>query len=136
VLQDTWLQIWRNPDSFDSRRGAVVAWLLVVARSRAIDRVRSLASRQRMQTQVEADPPAPASGPAEDVEQVQASERVKLAMEALTPQQRQVLELAYFGGLSQTEIAGRIGAPLGTVKSWTRQGLLKLREQLPEGMLT
>ena len=136
VLQDTWLQVWRNPDSFDARRGAVVAWLLVVARSRAIDRVRSLSSRQRMHDRVEAEPPAPAAGPADEAEQLQASARVKTAMAALSPQQRQVLELAYFGGLSQTEIAGRIGAPLGTVKSWTRQGLLKLREQLPEGILT
>ena len=136
VLQEAWLQIWRSAERYDAGRGAVVAWLLTVARSRAIDRVRSAASRSRMEDRVESDPPLAGGGPAEGTERRQAGERVRAALDALSPQHRQVLELAYFGGLSQTEIAERLGAPLGTVKSWARQGLSKLREQLPEGLLT
>jgi RNA polymerase sigma-70 factor (ECF subfamily) len=89
-----------------------------------------------MEERVEADPPVSEGGPPEDVERGQVRDRVLAALEVLAPQQRQVLELAYFGGLSQTEIAARLGAPLGTVKSWARQGLSKLREQLPEGLRT
>jgi RNA polymerase sigma-70 factor (ECF subfamily) len=136
VLQEAWLQVWRSADRYDAGRGAVVAWLLTVARSRAIDRVRSAVSRNRMEERVEADPPVSGDGPPEDVERGQVRERVRAALEVLAPQQRQVLELAYFSGLSQTEIAARLGAPLGTVKSWARQGLSKLREQLPEGLRT
>lgn len=132
VLQETWLQVWRSAESWDERRGAVAAWLLTVARSRAIDRQRGMAARRRMEAKVEAEAPAPpAGGPAEDAEQRHTAARIRAALDTLGPEQRQVLELAYFGGLSQSEIAARLGSPLGTVKSWTRQGLLKLREQLP-----
>src|SRR5262249_13740065 len=131
VLQEAWLQVWRNAAGYDPARGAVVAWLLTVARTRAIDRMRSAKARQRMETKVEADPPVAGDGPPESAERRQAREKVRTALGALSEQQRQVLELAYFGGLSQSEIAAKLGAPLGTVKSWARQGLTKLREQLP-----
>jgi len=80
----------------------------------------------------EAPPPQAAEEPPATVAQRQLQEQVTSALEELAPQQRQVLELAYFGGLSQSEIASRLGAPLGTVKSWTRQALLRLRDLVPE----
>jgi len=133
AVQEAWLQAWNKAESFDPTRGAVAAWLLTLVRSRAVDRLRSRASRQRMEQVVADAPPAQAAEePPASAEQRQFQQRVTSALNTLAPQQRQVLELAYFGGLSQSEIASRLEAPLGTVKSWTRQGLLRLRELLPE----
>jgi len=132
VLQEAWLQAWRRADSYDPKRGTVIAWLLNMARSRAIDRVRSAASRQRMEDRAEAEPVESVAAPPEDVERRQLSARVRAALDELGAQQRQVIELAYFGGLSQTEIAAKLSTPLGTVKSWTRSALLSLRERLPQ----
>jgi RNA polymerase sigma-70 factor (ECF subfamily) len=132
VLQDMWVQAWRRADTWEPARGSVAAWLITLARSRAIDRLRSLAARQRAETA--APPPDPPAGDAvaAGAEQRQSQQRMAAALAALGPQQREVLELAYFGGLSQSEIAARLGAPLGTVKSWTRQALLRLREVVPQ----
>src|SRR5262249_22209567 len=133
VLQEAWLQAWNRAESYDAGRGAVVAWLLTLVKSRAIDRLRSRASRQRMEQRVaDAPPERPVEEPSITVAHRQLHERVTAALAVLAPPQRQVLELAYFGGLSQSEIASRLGAPLGTVKSWARQGLLRLRELVPE----
>jgi len=137
VLQDTWLQAWRQAAAWDPGRGTVVGWLITLARSRAIDRIRSVASRMRAETS--APPPEVVTGadePAASAEARQRRERMAAALAALTPRQREVLELGYFGGLSQSEIATRLGTPLGTVKSWTRQGLTRMRELVPEKELT
>jgi RNA polymerase sigma-70 factor (ECF subfamily) len=132
VLQDTWLQVWRRADAYDPSRGAVGAWLLTLARSRAIDRLRGRGSRQRAERAAEVDPPVPAEEASAPVVQRQLHERVTTALAELSPQHREVLELAYFGGLSQSEIASRLGSPLGTVKSWTRQALTRLRALVPQ----
>ena len=133
VLQEAWLQAWNRAESYDPARGAVAAWLITLVRSRSIDRLRTRASRQRVEQAVaEGPPPPPAEEPAATVEQRQLQQRVNAALAELGEQQREVLQLAYFGGLSQSEIATRLNAPLGTVKSWTRQGLLRLRELIPE----
>jgi RNA polymerase sigma-70 factor, ECF subfamily len=132
VLQDAWLQVWRRAVTYDARRGNVAAWLLTVTRSRALDRYRSLSSRRRAETDESLEPPKSLPDPAGSSFQGEVRARVQRALEALHPQQREVLEIAYFEGLSQSEIALRLGAPLGTVKSWTRQGLLRLRELLPK----
>ena len=135
ALQDTWMQAWRTAASYDVSRGAVGAWLVTMVRSRALDRVRSLGSRRRAETaaaaESAAEPPPPAPDPASGYARRTLHRDVASAMTALAPQQRVVVELAYFEGLSQTEIAERMRAPLGTVKSWTRQALLKLRERVP-----
>ena len=132
VLQDTWLQAWRRAETWEPSRGTVAAWLLTLARSRAIDRIRSLASRRRAESAAPPpDPSAPGDEPAASAARRQLHERMSAALATLTAQQREVLVLAYFGGLSQSEIATRVGAPLGTVKSWTRQGLMRLRESVP-----
>jgi RNA polymerase sigma-70 factor (ECF subfamily) len=135
ALQDTWMQAWRTASSYDASRGAVGAWLVTIVRSRALDRVRSLGSRRRAEAaaaeEAAVDPPPLAPDPAAGVASRMLQVNVTAAMTALAPQQRAVVELAYFEGLSQTEIAERLNAPLGTVKSWTRQALLQLRARVP-----
>ena len=132
AIQETWLQAWKRSMTYDPRRGTVAAWLLTVARTRALDRYRGKASRGRAESRPDLDPrPAPGD-PAALAAHTDLSKRVREALDQLQPQQRRVLEIAYFRGLSQSEIAEELGAPLGTVKSWTRQGLLRLREMLPQ----
>jgi RNA polymerase sigma-70 factor (ECF subfamily) len=132
ALQDAWLQVWRRSATYDPKRGTVGAWLMTVARTRALDRYRSVASRGKAESQANSELPIPAADPSASAAQVELMERVQNALAQLQPQQRRVLEIAYFEGLSQTEIAERLSAPLGTVKSWTRQGLMRLRELLPQ----
>ncbi len=131
VLQETFLEAWRRAREYTPSRGTVEAWLLTIARTRAIDRLRSRAARGRLVEAKSAEPPA--SGPtlpdalsaaAQDVRRVQA------ALAALPKAQRVALEMAYWEGLSQTEIAERTGQPLGTVKTRVRLALLKLARLL------
>lgn len=133
AVQDAWVQVWKRAASYDARRGNVAAWLLTVVRTRALDRYRSVASRSRAETAAETETTvAVPIDPAHDVTRSDTSERVRAALARLDPKQRRVLEIAYFEGLSQSEIAEKMSAPLGTVKSWTRQGLMRLRELLPQ----
>jgi RNA polymerase sigma-70 factor, ECF subfamily len=132
VLQEAWVQVWRSASRYDPARGTVAAWLVTVARSRAIDRVRSLGSRQRAETAAGAVPSPPSEDASAGATRGQMRDRIGAALEGLPPPVRQVLELAYFEGLSQSEISTRLSVPLGTVKSWTRQGLLRLRERVPQ----
>ena len=133
VLQDIWVHAWKRAETWEPGRGTVVAWLLTLARSRAIDRIRSVAARRRAETATPPpEPPVERDEPAMSADERRRRERIAAAMATLAPQQREVLELGYFGGLSQSEIAARLGAPLGTVKSWTRQGLMRLREVVPQ----
>ena len=132
VVQEVFLFAWRSAASYDARRGAVLTWLLIATRSRAIDRLRSRRSPSRPPTRplVEAgDPPA-----GDDVEAASADREwealCRTAVSELPGDQRAVLELAYFEGLTQQEIAERTATPLGTVKTRTRLGLMKLRERL------
>jgi RNA polymerase sigma-70 factor (ECF subfamily) len=135
VLRDAWVEAWRSASGHDPARGSVVAWLVSIARSRALDRVRSAASRRGAESAVAGEaaavPPPPAPDPAAGYARRMLRKSVAAAVTALAPPQRQVLELAFLDGLSQAEIATRLRAPLGTVKSWTRQALLKLRERVP-----
>jgi RNA polymerase sigma-70 factor (ECF subfamily) len=147
VVLDAFMQAWREAPRYDPARGTLGAWLVLIARSRALDRLRARGRRDRtmerarvMAGPVEesaADAPAapPASGarspdPARDVERQEEDARVRSALEALPPAVRQALELAFFEGLTHSEIASRLGWPLGTVKTRVRGGLLKLREAL------
>ena len=132
ALQEAWLQVWKSAASYEPRRGTVAGWLLTVARTRALDRYRSLASRGRAESRVDPEPQSKPFEPSFSAALGELGERVRNALAELQPRQREVLEIAYFEGLSQSEIAERLGAPLGTVKSWTRQGLLRLRELLPQ----
>ena len=132
VLQETWLYAWRSAASYDPGRGSVGAWLVTTARSRAIDRIRSEATRRRAKEAVGAvTPQTSADDPSATAAESERRERVRAALAQLSPQHQKVLDLAYFGGLSQSEIADQLSAPLGTIKSWTRQALLRLSELVP-----
>lgn len=131
ALQDAWLQVWKRAGSYDAGRGTVAAWLVTVARTRALDRYRSVASRRRAESGADPEPVTPPADPSASAAAGEIGARVRESLARLQPQQRRVLEIAYFEGLSQSEIAARLEAPLGTVKSWMRQGLLKLRELMP-----
>lgn len=132
VIQEVFLHAWRAASSFDPSRGSVIAWLIVATRSRSIDRLRS---RKPAATSTP-DGPDPMAGIAavDDVEATSAAReweaQCRSAIGALPPEQRQALELAYFDGLTHTEIADRTSAPLGTVKTRIRLGVMKLRESM------
>ena len=131
VLQELFLQVWKRASDFDEARGRPFTWLVTLARSRAIDRLRSLGARDRAATEAARDAgPEPWSDAAHDAIRSEESEIVRQALAELPEEQRQALLLAYFEGLTQTEIAARLGAPLGTVKTRMRSGMIKLRELL------
>ena len=134
VVEEAFWQAWRQAARFDRSRGAVQTWLLTIARSRALDRVRAL--RRRREEPLEGDDgqvvvqQAAESDPGLDAEASERRRIVAAALSGLPAEQREALELGYFGGLSQTEIAERTGQPLGTVKTRMRLALQKLRSQL------
>jgi RNA polymerase sigma-70 factor (ECF subfamily) len=131
VTLEVYLQVWRRAPSFDPARGTASTWLFMLARSRAIDRLRSGAHRAQ-DRQRPLDELAPLRDTAPDPEQAAdlagRQALVRRALGGLPSEQREVIELAYFGGLSQSEIAQRSGAPLGTVKTRMRLAMLKLRD--------
>ncbi len=131
VVQDTFLEVWRRAGEYDPRRGSPIAWIVTIGRTRAIDRLRARAAQDRMLAQVDVAP-ATARSPAELTEGRQARERVQAALAELPAEQRRVLELAYFEGLSQSEIAKKTGDALGTVKTRVRLGMEKLSATLAE----
>jgi RNA polymerase sigma-70 factor (ECF subfamily) len=131
VLLDVYAQVWRQAAGYSPERGRPLAWLTTIARSRAIDRLRR--TRQEHRREAPLDEALRSAG-GESVEQgVLAGEVgavVRAALAALAPEQRDVIELAYYGGMSHSEIAAARGLPLGTVKTRTRLGLTRLREIL------
>jgi RNA polymerase sigma-70 factor (ECF subfamily) len=132
VVQDVFLQLWRNAAQYDSSRGPFVPWLFTLARNRALDTLRLKSERQRRhEDQVDELPPVAAAPEYEKVlDEKRRAAKVRALMAALNPQQKRAMELAYFEGLSHTEIAAALKEPLGTVKSWIRNGLLRLKEEL------
>ena len=134
VLQDVFIQVWKRAADFDDARGRAFTWLVTLARSRTIDRLRSLNSRQRTANEALEAAPDHVSDAVEDAFKSEQREVVRTALEELPTEQRQALVLAYFEGLTQTEIASRMGSPLGTVKTRMRSGMIKLRELLGERM--
>ena len=132
VLVDVYTQVWRQAASYDANRGAPLAWMATIARSRAIDRLRSGWQDQRRKEPLEVlgDAPANAASPEETTAASERQRFVREALNILTPEQREVIELAYYSGLSHSEIAEKLNQPLGTVKTRTRLGMMKLREAL------
>jgi RNA polymerase sigma-70 factor (ECF subfamily) len=124
ILQEVFIQLWRNPATFNSSRGNLGAWLAVIARNRAIDSVR----KRRPETDIEDVVLSIESDLAGDAERARAMDRVRRALGSMPPAQRSALEMAYFEGLTHTEIASKTGEPLGTVKTRIRAGLLALRK--------
>jgi len=123
ILQDIFMQLWRRPDSFDASRGSLPAWLAVIARNRAIDSLR----KRRLETDI-ADVVLSVQPDLTGAEWSGALEKIRGALGNMPPPQRSALEMAYFEGLSHTEIAERTGEPLGTIKTRIRSGLLALRK--------
>ncbi len=132
VTLDVYTQAWRQASRFDSDRGAPLAWLLMLARSRAIDRLRSRGGARRHEEDLDQarDLASPGADPETNSLLSQRASTVRAALKGLPAEQREVLELAYFEGLTHTEIAARLSQPLGTAKSRIRLGLAHLREAL------
>ena len=134
VVQEVFAQAWRQADRYDARRGSVIAWLLIMTRTRAIDRLRMRQARPDRQSTP--DPgvldqlPAAGEDPASGLVAQEDALRVRQALEALPLLQRMAIELAFFEGLTQSEIAERLEQPLGTVKTRIRLALGKLRDVL------
>jgi RNA polymerase sigma-70 factor (ECF subfamily) len=132
VLQETFLQAWAQAPRYDPARSSVSTWLVLIARSRALDRLRARRSRERTADASAAEPRRPDASPRldESVLHAERRERVRAALAELPAEQRQVLELAFWQGLSQSEIATRTGAPLGTVKTRALLAMKKVRQTL------
>ena len=130
VLQEVFLQVWRKAQDFDENRGRPFTWLVTLARSRGIDRLRTLAARERVAEAGAREAVEEFSDAATDAFKSEQRGLVNKALAQLPDEQKRPLMLAYFDGLTQSEIATRLGAPLGTVKTRMRSGLINLREQL------
>lgn len=137
VTQDVFLRVWRRPEQFDAARGKFATWLLSVTRNRAIDERRSHGRRLRheaLPSPAEEEDTLPNADERDDpaLATVLADERgaVRAALAVLPPEQKLAIELAYFGGYTQQEIANRLGQPLGTIKTRIRLGMQKMRGAL------
>ena len=131
VTSDVYSQVWRSAATFDGTRGSVNAWLTMLARSRSIDRLRARA-RARKEETLDTAANVPASGETPETASWLGQQRahVRAALDCLSPEQRQAIELAYFSGLTQSELAEHLQQPLGTIKTRIRLGMIKLRERL------
>ena len=135
ALQETFLEVWRRAREFDPNRGGMETWVSTIARTRSIDRLRAMGTVARVVEGVSHRPPPVSASPLAPDEasaQGQQRQRVLAALKQLPREQREVVELAYFEGLSQREIAERTGDALGTVKTRARLALEKLGELLRE----
>ncbi|MDQ5977395.1 MAG: hypothetical protein QG602_367 [Verrucomicrobiota bacterium] len=135
LTQDIFLQLWRTAASYDSSRGSVFSWAVTLTRNRAIDRIRMRQRRSEiLATAAPELQPAPLSDEGDSASTLWLREKnaaVRAALAELAPDQQQAIELAFFGGLTQQEIAERLREPLGTIKARIRRGLLKLKDRLP-----
>jgi len=135
LLQDIFLQVWRTAATYDSSRGSVFSWVATLTRNRAIDRIRM--RKRRTELLANAAPelqPAALTGETDSAGTLWLREKadaVRTALAALAPDQQQAIELAYFSGLTQQEIAAKLNEPLGTIKARIRRGLLRLKDRLP-----
>lgn len=132
LVQETFLRVWNRMNAFEAGKGALGPWLLAIARNRAIDYIRSVQSRMQRNTyEFDArEHPSLFVDMEKDVLNSDSARSIRKALEKLTENQRKVIELAYYEGLSQTEMAERMGQPLGTVKTWVRTALQLLREDM------
>jgi len=129
VLQEVFLQLWRNPGAFDAARGSLGAWLAVITRNRSIDALR----RRRPETDIEDVIVSVAPDLAAAADRSRAAEKVRGVLGSMPVPQRTALEMAYFEGMSHSEIASKTGEPLGTIKTRIRSGLLALRKAFQGG---
>jgi RNA polymerase sigma-70 factor (ECF subfamily) len=131
VAQEVLLEIWRHAPRFDPQRGSATAWIMTMTHRRAVDRVRSEQSARDRDDRagLRDDPVHGIDVVAEEVEVRMEHQEVRRALDSLTQLQRQAVELAYYGGHTYREVAQLLGAPLGTVKTRLRDGLIRLRDE-------
>lgn len=133
LTQEVFLAFWRGVDKYDVDRGTLVVFLLTITRSRALNRIKQQGSQHNLSQRVGTYLPKAASNPSlEAVTLTELRERMSSALQELPDHQKQVLEMGYYQGKSQSEIAQELDLPLGTVKTRSRQGLLKLRQFLKD----
>src|SRR5580704_15134900 len=131
LVQETFLRVWNRVHSIDSAKGSLGPWLLAIARNRAIDYLRSSAGRERRAVELdEADHASLYRKIENEILISDQARRVRAALDKLAPNYRTVMELAYFEGMSQSEMAVQMGQPLGTIKTWVRTALQSLRDEL------
>lgn len=141
VTMDVYMQVWRQAGEFDQKRGKPIVWLTVLVRSRAIDRLRSGQKEREHRQSLDTIENAPTTKASPEESSAYGEQRrvLQQALASLTYDQRSVIEMAYFGGLTQREISVQIGEPLGTVKTRVRLGMIKLRNilgPLEEGLIS
>ena len=136
LVQETFLRVWNRVQAFDEHKGALGPWILTIARNRAIDYLRSVDGRMaRSVVELEkVENPRLFTNPENDFANIDRARLLREAFEKLNPNQRIVIELAYYEGLSQSEMAERMKQPLGTVKTWVRSALKILRDELGEAI--
>jgi len=135
VLLDVYLKAWKNAAAYSDQRGSVQAWLVIMARNSAIDRIRQHRAQPRvvgLELESGIDPVSPDASPEVQTAAGQRRRRIQNIVAQLPPEQRQAVELAFFSGLTHFELAEKLGEPLGTVKSRIRMGLMRLRTLLEE----
>ena len=120
------MQVWRNPAAFDAGRGSLGAWLAVIARNRSIDVLR----KRHFESDIEDINVSVEPDLASEADRSRTAKNIRGALNGMNPAQRQALEMAFFEGLTHTEIAAKTGEPLGTIKTRIRAGLLALRRAL------
>ena len=134
VMQDVFIQIWDKANLYDPAKGKPLTWALTLTRNRSIDRIRAIQRRSRLRDDFEKETVMDESaGLREALSGVDASEKGQILRDAvgqLSAEQRRVIELAFFRGLTQSEIAEKLGEPLGTIKARARRGLMKLKDIL------
>lgn len=130
VVQEVFLRLWTAPGKFDPARGSLRSYLLAQSHGRAIDILRSESARRQREERDARAEPAPAYDLESEVVELAIAERVREAMDALTPDERRAVELAYFGGRTYREVAAALGEPEGTIKSRIRSGLGRMRTEL------
>lgn len=134
LLQEVFVKIWNDAGSYDASRGAPLAWALTITRHKAIDRIRSTTRRLRLHDEAEREAKnaeaAPASEPAREALHAENATAVRSSLDKLPGDVRRTVELAYFGGLSQSQIAEKLSLPITTVKSHIRRAMMQLRQSL------
>ena len=133
LIQEVFVKIWKDASDYDPRRGTPLAWAITITRHKAIDRIRSTARRLRLYEAAEAEAmtsSATVPQPLNDAEHSENAKAVRESLGHLTPEVRESIELAFFGGLSHTQIASKLSLPLTTVKSRIRRAMMQLRQSL------
>jgi RNA polymerase sigma-70 factor, ECF subfamily len=131
ALQDVYTTVWRKAAQFDPGKASATAWLAMIARNKAIDRLRALPAHQaRASFELAENVEDQRTSPLQSVETSKDRARLEQCLERLEPKRRSLIHAAFFDGLTYEELAARIEAPLGSIKSWIRRGLLQLRECL------